>query len=108
MNGPGNGYYVTPAMVEQQAAAMRVKAKESRMKPLREWIQVERAKWLDTPICEPKNDPGCRAGWLNALDHVLKELKAREEAERERVNENVNALNRYAGDLLDKKEGGAK
>lgn len=23
MNGPGNGHYVTPAMVEQQAAAMR-------------------------------------------------------------------------------------
>lgn len=23
MNGPGNGHYVTPAMVEQQAAVMR-------------------------------------------------------------------------------------
>lgn len=82
------------------------------MKPLSEWIEDE----LRKPETEVKSSwdefglgvhTGFRVGFVDAMNKVLAELKAREDAERERVNENVNALDDLAGHVLDEKEGGA-
>ncbi len=64
------------------------------MIPLSKWIEEERDKW-----------PG-GGGVHEVLNGVLRELKAREDAERERVNQNTAALDRLAGEVLDEKEGG--
>ena len=81
------------------------------MKPLSEWIEDEMRK----PETEVKSSwdefglgvhTGFRVGFVDAMRKVLAEIKAREEAERERVNENVNVLDGYAGKLLEEKEGG--
>jgi len=76
------------------------------MKPLREWIEGER---INFPNLLPKRtcdfEAGHQVGWLDAMEYVLHELKNREDAEREQVNENVNALDSLAGEVLDEKEG---
>lgn len=68
MNGPGNGHYVTPAMVEKQVAALRQYYR---------FVQIER------------------------------ELGIERKGDADRINENLNALDRYAGEVLAEKEGGA-
>ncbi len=83
------------------------------MKPLGEWI---RDRLAEIPRPTPPKvrslswnyESGMRDGYFNALSEVLKELKVREDAERERVNENVKELDRYAGEVLDEKEGGTE
>ncbi len=78
------------------------------MKTLREWVEEQRQNYPQEyrvhGICCQE---GCDEGWEMAMEHVLAELKSREEAERERVNENVNALDDLAGHVLEEKEGGA-
>lgn len=93
MNGPGNGHYVTPAMVEKQAVSLRAKAKEASMKPLREWIEAA-IKRRFPPIGRSLNDheKGSREGYRSGLSTVLREVKAREDAEQEN--------NQEIGDLL--------
>lgn len=83
------------------------------MKPLREWIR-DRLSEIPRPT-PPKvgslswnYESGMRDGYFTALSEVLKELQAREDAERERVNENVKALDRRAAEVLKEKEGGAE
>ena len=115
------------------------------MKSLREWIEQEKDSFGDGVVFDYEREG--HDGWLKAMDHVLKEIKAREDAgqggeaerwrnllrevlvgdttmeeraglmrdlgvEREgdadRVNENLNALDGYAGEVLKEKEGGAE
>ena len=79
------------------------------MKPLREWIEEHRDDYsIPTPEVTFDHESGIHMGWSLAMDRVLKELKAREDAERERVNENVKALDSLAGEILDEKEGGSR
>lgn len=78
------------------------------MKSLSEWIQDEIA-WDEKALSgrvETQFDRDRIVGGIAALKRVLKELKAREDAERERVNENVNALDGYVAEVLEEKEGG--
>ena len=83
------------------------------MKPLSEWIEDE----LRKPETEVKSSwdefalgvhTGFRVGFVDAMRRVTDELATREAAERERANENVKELDRYAGEVLDEKEGGTE
>lgn len=80
------------------------------MKSLREWLQEELDKALHAEAAGVCMGIESRYwfGYGKAIDAVLKELNAREDAERERVNENTIALDRYAGEVLQEKEGGAE
>lgn len=103
------------------------------MKPLREWLESEVDLTRQTfPGSGDAMDTSFRNGWVSGLLSVLKELKAREDAERESGNSpvtcsrchailrvglccecvryemNLNALDRYAGEVLEEKEGGAE
>lgn len=80
------------------------------MKPLREWIReqlVPLSKMIRNELTHLSGhyDAGWRDGYAVAMQEMLNELKFREDAERERVNENLNALDRYAGEALKDKEG---
>lgn len=79
------------------------------MKPLREWIENEINKVIESPLWDSDcaKERARMNGRTLGMKMVLDELKAREEAERERVNENVNALDSLAGETLIEKEGGA-
>ena len=78
------------------------------MRPLREWI-LDKLEKVAVAGSEHHSDytRGYRDGCAEVLHSVLHELKARGDAERERVNENVKALDGYVGELLEEKEGGA-
>lgn len=80
------------------------------MNPLRSWIEDEVSKPWDkpSPSCDPHANAmrmGFRHGFVHAMGIVKAELKAREDAERERVDQNVAALDHYAGEVLAEKEG---
>lgn len=79
------------------------------MKSLGEWILDKLGK-VAVAGSERHSDytQGYRDGCAEALHSVLCELKVREEAERERVNENVKALDGLADETLVEKEGGAE